>query len=57
MHSYNHFSSFVVVDDLNLISVALAELEANSPWPVDRHRPLQLAAALELMQADTLEWA
>jgi hypothetical protein len=48
-------SSSVVIDDFDLIGVALPELEANAPWAVDSHCPLPIPIALQLMQADTFE--
>lgn len=38
---------------LDVIRMALAELEADAPRPVDGHRPLPFPAALELVQADS----
>src|ERR1700730_3429584 len=47
----------VIIDDLDLVSVAVLELKANPPWSVDRDRPLPLPVALERMQPDALERA
>jgi len=32
------------------------ELEADSPWTIDRHSPLAFAITFELMQTNTLQW-
>jgi len=47
----------VVVDDFDLVSVALAKLKTNTPALVDRHCPLPSAIALKLVQSDTLQRA
>ena len=47
----------VIIDDLNLVGVALPEREANPPTLVHGHCPLILAAAFELVQADALQRA
>jgi hypothetical protein len=40
----------MVIDNLDIERVAIAELEANTPAGVDRHRPLPFACALQFMQ-------
>ena len=47
--------SSVIVDDLDLVSIALAKFEADAPPLVYGHRPLAFAVALKLMQADASE--
>ena len=47
--------SLVIVDDLDLVSVALAKLETDAPTCIHGHRPLIFPPAFQLMQADTLE--
>ena len=46
------FSSFMVVDDLDIVGIALTKLEANSPARVHGHRPLVFAITSELVEAD-----
>ena len=46
----------MIIDNLNIAGVVLAELEADSPWPVDRHCLLSFAVALEFVKTDALEW-
>jgi hypothetical protein len=43
----------MIVDDFNVIRIALAETEAYPPGPVDGHSPLPLAVSFELMKANT----
>jgi hypothetical protein len=45
----------MVIYDLDVVSVALAKFETNTPAIVDRHRPLPPPIALELMEADALQ--
>jgi hypothetical protein len=47
----------VVIDDLDLVGVALAKFEADTPALVDRHGSLIPAVALELVQANVFQWA
>jgi hypothetical protein len=47
----------MIVDDLNVMSVAVREPKANSPWSIDRDRPLTFPVALKRMQPDALERA
>jgi len=49
--------SFMVVDDLDIVSVAAAELEADPSPSVHGHGPLTFAVALELVKACALERA
>src|SRR5262249_20139364 len=42
----------MVVDDLDVVSIAPTKLEANSPGRVHGHRPLVFAIASELVEAD-----
>jgi hypothetical protein len=44
----------VIVDNLDVMSITFSEFEANSPRSADSHRPLLLAIALELVEADAL---
>lgn len=50
-------SALMIVDDLYLVGVALAEFETDAPTLVDRHCPLSFAVALQLVQSDTLQRA
>ena len=45
----------MIIDDLDLESVAVAVLEADSPRAVDRHGPLVAAGAFQLMKPDALQ--
>jgi hypothetical protein len=47
----------MVIDDLNLVSVTFAEFKTDTPAIVDRHRPLALAIALELVKTDAFQRA
>ena len=47
----------MIVSDLHVISVAIAELETNPPRSIDGHGPLALAVTLEPVKADAFEWA
>lgn len=42
----------MIIDDLDIVSVATSEFEEETPWPIDRHRPLVLARALQPMEVD-----
>src|ERR1700736_7087231 len=46
-----------IVDNLDHISIAVLEAEANPPRPVDRDRPLASSVALERMPPDALKRA
>ena len=46
----------MVVDYLDVVSVAATKLETNPPGAIDGHRPLIPAGSLELVQTDALEW-
>ena len=46
-------SSFVIVDDPNVVGIAVAKFEAYPPAAIRRHRPLPPALALE--QSDALQ--
>ena len=45
----------MIVDDLDIIGVTVAETKAYPPWPIDRDRPLASSAAFERMQAYAFE--
>ena len=47
--------SFVVIDDFDIVRIALPELETYPPRPVYGHRPLTLPVALELVDSHALE--
>ena len=47
----------MIIDDLDVVGVALAERKADPPGSVHGHGPSALAAALELVQPDALERA
>src|SRR5262245_37287890 len=51
------FLALVIVHDLDLVRVALAELEADPPRSVHGHRPLTPALTLELVQPNAPERA
>ena len=56
MRNRIHISHLLmVVDDLHVVGITLAKLEADPPGAVHRHRPLIPACSLELVQADALE--
>jgi hypothetical protein len=56
MYGGSHILSFVIVDDFDIESVALAKLKANPPALIDCHSPLLLSIALELMEPEASEW-
>src|SRR5258708_22887616 len=41
----------MIIDDLDVVRVALPELEHKTPGPIYRHRPLAPATSLEFVQA------
>lgn len=45
----------MIVDNVHVIGVALAELETNPPWAVDGHRPLPPAITLQLVKPHALQ--
>ena len=45
----------MVIDDFDLMGVALAKFEADTPACVDGHGPLVFTIALELVQAHALK--
>lgn len=45
----------MAIDDLDIVRVALPELETYPPGPDHGHRPLTLPAALELVDCHALE--
>jgi len=45
----------VIVNDFNIMRIALAESEADPPGSIDGHSPLPLSIPFELMKADTLQ--
>src|SRR5260370_42661608 len=45
----------MIIDDLDLVGVALAKFETNSPSRIHGHRPLAPALTLKLVQADALK--
>jgi hypothetical protein len=47
----------MIVNDLDLESVAVRKFEAQTPSPIDRHRPLISPAALELVKSDASQVA
>src|SRR5580698_8398690 len=47
--------SLVIVDDFHVPGVSVGEPETQPPGPVDRHCPLVLPRALELVQPNRLE--
>jgi hypothetical protein len=47
----------MIIDDLNVMSVALAKLEANAPALIHGHCPLIFTFTPELVQANAFEWA
>src|SRR5882724_13529130 len=47
-------SSFVIVDDLDIVGVPVMEREADPPACVDRHRPLTAPIAFQLVQPDAV---
>jgi hypothetical protein len=42
----------VVINNLDVVGVAVAKFETNSPTAIDDHRPLTFAFAFELVQAN-----
>jgi hypothetical protein len=46
----------MVIHDFDLIRIALAKFEANSPAIIDRHRPLTTPISPKLVQADAFQW-
>jgi hypothetical protein len=42
----------MIVNDLDVESVAVRELETQTPAPIDRHRPLIPPASLQLVKPD-----
>src|SRR5215471_973987 len=50
-------SSFVIVDDFDVIGIALSEFKANAPGTVDGHCPLPFSVTFQFMQSDALERA
>src|SRR6202051_3125632 len=50
-------SSFVIVGDLDLVSIALAKLETDAPPRVHGHRPLIFPLAFQLVQTNAFERA
>jgi hypothetical protein len=42
----------VIIDDLDVVGIALAKFEADTPALVDRHRPLSPPVTFELVKAD-----
>ena len=57
MRNGGHGLSSLVVNDLDLVSVAFAKLETDAPALIDRHRPLAFAVAFQLVQPDASQWA
>src|SRR4051812_17649800 len=49
--------SFMIIHDLDIVGVALAELEANAPSGIYGHRPLLPAFALELVESHAFQRA
>ena len=47
----------MIIDDLDLEGVAVAELEADPPRAVDRHGPLLPAGAFQLVKPDAFQGA
>jgi hypothetical protein len=47
--------SFVIVDNLDVISITLPKFEANAPPRIYGHGPLTLPLAPEFVEADALE--
>ena len=47
----------MIIHDLHLVCIALAEFETYPPGAIDRHCPLALAIALQLVQADAFQRA
>jgi hypothetical protein len=43
----------MIVDDLDVVSVALFKLETNAPARIHGHRPLMSAITFELVKPDT----
>jgi hypothetical protein len=44
--------TLVIIDDFDVERIAFAELKANTPAVVDRHRPLLFPFAFQLVQPD-----
>jgi len=57
MGSEWHGLTSVIVNDLNIVRIALSEGKANAPARVHRHGPLSASVALELMKPNALERA
>src|SRR5579864_458437 len=57
MDSGRHGLSPMIIDNLDVVCVALPEFETDTPPRIDGHRPLPLAVALELMQPEAPERA
>ena len=49
--------SLVIIDDLDIVGVALTELKADAPSRVHGHGPLLFTRTLELVEAHALERA
>ena len=47
----------MIIDNLDIVGIALAELETDPPQPVYGHGPLSFAVAFELVKPHALEWA
>jgi hypothetical protein len=46
----------VIVDDLDVERIAIAEFKADTPTVVDRHRPLLFPRALQFVQSNAPQW-
>jgi hypothetical protein len=47
----------MIIDDFDIVGIALAELKTDPPRPVYGHGPLYFPVAFDLVKPNTLEWA
>jgi hypothetical protein len=47
----------MIVNDVDVESIAIGEFEAQTPTPIDHHRPLIPATSLEFVKPEALQIA